>query len=111
MLSRTRLAAAALAALALPTLATAATAPRETVRPAFRHEIPSIPGKSLVSVVVSYPPGARSRAHRHAASAFVYAFVLSGAIRSRVDDGPAQALRIARTGVSARARTSRSSHR
>jgi quercetin dioxygenase-like cupin family protein len=29
-------------------------------------------------------------AHRHAASAFIYAYVLSGAIRSQVDDNPAK---------------------
>ena len=44
----------------------------------------------MVSVVVSYPPGAKSPAHRHAASAFIYAYVLSGAIRSQVGDDPAK---------------------
>ena len=35
-------------------------------------------------MVVSYPPGGESLAHRHASSAFIYAYVLSGAIRSQV---------------------------
>ena len=62
----------------------------ETVTPVFQRAIPNIPGRSMVVVVVSYPPGAKSAVHRHAPSAFIYAYVLSGAIRSQVDDGPAK---------------------
>ena len=40
----------------------------------------------MVSPVVSYPPGGRSPAHHHTPPAFIYAYVLSGAIRSQVDD-------------------------
>ena len=61
----------------------------EQVKPVFAHAIPNIEGKSLIAVVVSYPPGAKSPAHHHARSAFIYAYVLSGAIRSQVDDQPA----------------------
>ncbi|HEY7644990.1 MAG TPA: cupin domain-containing protein, partial [Hyphomicrobiales bacterium] len=35
-----------------------------------------------------YEPGASSPAHTHASSAFIYATVLEGAIRSQVNDGP-----------------------
>ncbi|MBP2290267.1 cupin domain-containing protein [Azospirillum rugosum] len=76
-----------LAALAAPA-ADAAQPRHETVTPAFHHAIPNIPGKNLLSVVVDYPPGGKSAPHRHAGSAFIYAYVLSGAIRSQVDDGP-----------------------
>jgi quercetin dioxygenase-like cupin family protein len=62
--------------------------PAETVTPNFQHAIPNIPGKSLTAVVVDYPPAAASRAHEHAKSAFIYAYVVSGAIESQVDDGP-----------------------
>ena len=71
-----------------PASAQQATARSETVTPAFRHAIPNIPGKSVIAVVVHYAPGAKSRPHHHAASAFVIAYVLSGAIRSQVNDGP-----------------------
>jgi quercetin dioxygenase-like cupin family protein len=57
------------------------------VTPAFREAIPNIPGKSLIAVVVDYPPGGKTPPHHHARSAFVTGYVLSGAIRSRVDDG------------------------
>lgn len=60
----------------------------ETVTPIFQHVIPNIPGKSLIAVVVDYAPGAASVAHKHAASAFIYAYVVSGDIESQVDDGP-----------------------
>ena len=49
-----------------------------------------VPGKSLVGVTVGYPPGAKSGAHYHAKSAFVMAYVISGAIRSQVDGEPAR---------------------
>jgi len=61
--------------------------PDETVTPVFRHDIPNVDRRTMVAVVVRYPPGGRSSVHRHAPSAFIYAHVLSGAIRSQVDDG------------------------
>jgi quercetin dioxygenase-like cupin family protein len=62
----------------------------EQVKPVFEHALPNAQGKRMVAVVVSYAPGAKSPAHHHAPSAFIYAYVLSGAIRSQVDDGPAK---------------------
>jgi quercetin dioxygenase-like cupin family protein len=56
----------------------------EQVKLAFEHEIPNIEGKRMVAVVVTYSPGAKSPAHHHAASAFIYAHVLSGSIRSQI---------------------------
>jgi quercetin dioxygenase-like cupin family protein len=61
----------------------------EEVKVVFEHAIPNIDGKRMVAVVVTYPPGGKSRPHHHAQSAFIYAHVLSGAIRSQVDDEPA----------------------
>ena len=66
----------------------------EEVKQVFEHAIPNIPGKSLVALVVTYPPGGKSRSHRHAGSAFIYAHVLSGAIRSQVNDEPARVYRV-----------------
>jgi quercetin dioxygenase-like cupin family protein len=59
----------------------------ETVTKNFEAAIPNIPGKSLVAVEVDYAPGAASPSHTHAKSAFIYAYVISGAIESKVDDG------------------------
>ena len=66
----------------------------EQVKPVFEHVIPNVEGKSMVAVVVSYPPGGKSPAHHHARSAFIYAYVLSGAIRSQVDDQPAKVYQV-----------------
>ena len=60
---------------------------------AVDNAIPNIPGKSILAVVVDYPPGARNAPHHHAPSAFVTAYVLEGAVRSQVDDGPAKVYR------------------
>jgi quercetin dioxygenase-like cupin family protein len=60
----------------------------ETVTPNFDHAITNIPGKSLIAVVVDYAPGGASSSHEHAKSAFIYAYVVSGAIESQVNDGP-----------------------
>ena len=66
----------------------------EQVRPVFEHPIPNIQGKSLIALVVTYPPGGRSPSHHHAKSAFIYAHVLSGAIRSQVGNQPAKVYRV-----------------
>jgi quercetin dioxygenase-like cupin family protein len=63
--------------------------PGDQVKVAFAGALPNVPGKSLTAVVVSYAPGGKSGAHHHAGS--VFAYVLSGAIRSQVStDGPAK---------------------
>ena len=66
----------------------------EQVKPVFEHVIPNAKGKSMVAVVVNYPPGGKSPAHHHARSAFIYAYVLSGAVRSQVGDEPPKVYRV-----------------
>ena len=66
---------------------------RETVTVVADVPITNLPGKRLVSRVIDYPPGGGTAPHRHARSAFIYAYVLSGEIRSQVDDGPARVYR------------------
>ncbi|MER1941864.1 cupin domain-containing protein [Castellaniella sp. FW104-16D08] len=58
----------------------------QTITQAFQQAIANAPGKSLTGVIVDYAPGVKSPPHRHGA-AFVLAYVLSGAIRSQVNDG------------------------
>ena len=76
--------------LAGPSIRTIGQAPTpraeepENVKRVFQRAIPTITGKNLTAVVVSYPPGGKSPPHRHARSAFIYAFVLSGAIRTGI---------------------------
>ena len=54
----------------------------------YEHVLPNVPGKSIKGVLVEYSPGGTSSAHTHPKSAFIYATVLEGAIRSSVNDGP-----------------------
>ena len=54
----------------------------------YEHALPNVPGKSIKSVLVEYNPGGTSSAHTHPKSAFIYATVLEGAIRSSVNNGP-----------------------
>lgn len=68
-----------------------------TVSVVFDQELPNVPGKSIRAVLVEYAPGAGSPSHRHPTSAFIYARVLEGAIRSKVNNGPE---RIYQTGES-----------
>src|SRR5262249_47618095 len=58
----------------------------ETVTKNFEAAIPNIPGKSLIALEVDYAPGGASPAHTHARSAFIYAYVISGAIESKVNN-------------------------
>lgn len=54
--------------------------PKPEVKTAFAESLPNVPGKTLTGVHVTYPPGGKSASHAHAGS--VYAYVLSGKIRS-----------------------------
>lgn len=82
---------AALPFATLPLAGATAAAPaakNAKVTLVYQHELPNVPGKSIKSVLVEYGPGGYSPAHLHPKSAFIYATVLEGAIRSQVNDGP-----------------------
>ena len=59
----------------------------DKVTPNFQQAIPNIPGKSLIAVVVDYPPGGASAPHTPAKSSFIHTYVVSGRIESKVNDG------------------------
>lgn len=75
-------------------LLSAGASAHETIAPGAKVSIvhdqplPNVPGKSMRAVLVEYEPGAGSPSHRHPASAFIYARVLQGAIRSKVNNEP-----------------------
>jgi quercetin dioxygenase-like cupin family protein len=50
--------------------------------------LPHVPGKSLTTVLVTYAPGAKSPAHRHAGSVTV--FMLKGTMESQLNYGPTE---------------------
>jgi quercetin dioxygenase-like cupin family protein len=70
------------------TPASADDAHKAKITVVFDHVLPNVPGKSMKGVLVEYGPGGSSAAHTHPGSAFIYATVLEGAIRSQVNNGP-----------------------
>jgi quercetin dioxygenase-like cupin family protein len=70
-------------------LATSANA--QTVQPQLSAALPNAPGKRMTVVTVNYAPGQKSGPHHHAGSAFLYARVLSGKVRSQVEGQDAAA--------------------
>ena len=73
-------------ALALANARVAASG--DKVTPTFAHKLATIPGKSLSVLTVDYAPGDASPPHRHADSAEIFAYVVSGSVRSKVNDEP-----------------------
>ena len=69
----------------------------EKVTPIFERALANAPGKKLVAVRLDYAAGAKSVPHHRAPSAFIYAYVLSGEIRSQVGN---ESVRVYRTGES-----------
>jgi quercetin dioxygenase-like cupin family protein len=63
----------------------------DAARPVFSRALPNVPGKALTAVVVDYAPGAKSVSHRHAG--VVFAYVVSGAVRSQLDGGETRVYR------------------
>ena len=74
-------------AFSMPGAVSAQDGEAQTVTKNFGAAIPNIPGKSLIALEVDYAPGAASPPHTHAKSAFIYAYVISGVIESKVNDG------------------------
>ena len=89
----TRLVCGMLLAPLILTPAFATDPSRAKITVVFDHALPNVPGKSMKGVLVEYAPGGSSPAHTHPKSAFIYATVLEGAIRSQVNDGPEKVYR------------------
>ncbi|MER6976286.1 cupin domain-containing protein [Streptomyces carpinensis] len=75
------------AAVASPA-AMASTHPTETLKLLLQQALPNVKGKTFTSAIVDFPPNASALPHRHG-RAFVYAYVLEGTVRSKLDDKPA----------------------
>ena len=67
--------------------------PRSQASKIFEQAMPNVSGKSLTAVIVDYPPGGASVPHHHAASGFIFAYVLSGTVRSQLEGGPVEVYR------------------
>lgn len=85
--------AATLAALSISG-ASADQPPASKVSLVFDQPLPNVPGKSMRGVIVDYAPGAASPSHRHPKSAFIYATVLEGEVRSSVNGSPEKVYKV-----------------
>ncbi|MGO4199598.1 cupin domain-containing protein [Rhizobium sp. YAF28] len=92
MLKSMTTAALALSLAAAPAFA-AQKAHNAKITVVFDHELPNVPGKSMRGVLVEYGPGGYNPAHTHAKSAFIYATVIEGEIKSKVNDGKEKVFR------------------
>ncbi|WP_133649178.1 cupin domain-containing protein [Paraburkholderia flava] len=67
--------------------------PGEAARPMTKvtvlscEPLPDVPGKTMTTTLVEFPPRAYTPAHRHPGS--VTAFVVEGTVRSQLEGGPA----------------------
>ncbi|XHS80359.1 cupin domain-containing protein [Burkholderiaceae bacterium UC74_6] len=77
---------ASLAAVLLCSVLLVSHASAADVKQLMVQPLPELPGKEVVMLEVSYPPGAKDMAHRHDAHAWVY--VLEGTIQMQLKDGP-----------------------
>lgn len=66
--------------------ADAAGRPATIVKPLSCEKLPNVPGKSMTTALVQFPPNAYSPRHRHPGS--VMAFVVKGTVRSQLEGGP-----------------------
>ncbi|MDX3234381.1 cupin domain-containing protein [Streptomyces sp. ME03-5709C] len=65
----------------------ASTRPSESLKPLFQQALPQVKGETFTSAIVELPPDASAQPHRHG-QAFVFAYVLEGTVRSKLDDKP-----------------------
>jgi quercetin dioxygenase-like cupin family protein len=65
------------------------------VTPLMTKELPDVPGKEALMLLVEYPPGSSDPVHRHNADAFIY--VLEGSVVMQVKGGKPVTLKAGQT--------------
>ncbi|TPI16897.1 cupin domain-containing protein [Mesorhizobium sp. B4-1-3] len=61
--------------------------PTTKVKPLSCEKLPNVPGRSITTALVEFPPNAYTPRHRHPGS--VTAFVIKGTLRSQMEGSPA----------------------
>jgi quercetin dioxygenase-like cupin family protein len=61
--------------------------PKTVVTPISCERLPNVPGKSITTAIVAFPPNGFTPRHRHPGT--VSAFVLKGTLRSQLEGAPA----------------------
>lgn len=63
------------------------TRPVPSITPVYKYALVNCPGKSIVGLLVDFPPNAATPPHRHG-GASVAAYVIKGALVNKMNDGP-----------------------
>ncbi|KAI8623003.1 cupin domain-containing protein [Xylariaceae sp. FL1651] len=63
--------------------------PLPSLTPAYQYKLANCPGKTILSMIVSFPPNASTPPHRHG-GASVSAYVLEGMLLNKMNDEPTQ---------------------
>jgi quercetin dioxygenase-like cupin family protein len=87
----------AVAALIIATHVQAHDSGQEKVTVLETHQMLNAPGKKAMTLTVDYAPGQASIAHSHSHSGSAIAYVLEGAVISRVNDGKALTYTVGQT--------------
>jgi quercetin dioxygenase-like cupin family protein len=61
--------------------------PVPSLAPVFQYKLVNCPGKTILGVIVDFPPNAASPPHRHG-GASIAAYVLEGTLLNKMNDGP-----------------------
>ncbi|KAH9205252.1 hypothetical protein DL95DRAFT_397794 [Leptodontidium sp. 2 PMI_412] len=61
--------------------------PHPIITPIYQHELPNCPGKSILSILVTFPPNASTPPHTHP-TAFVSVNVVSGYVYNKMNNNP-----------------------
>jgi quercetin dioxygenase-like cupin family protein len=64
-----------------------ASQPRGEEKLIFEQKLVTVPGRQLAALTVDYTPGGVSPAHHHGEDVEVFAYVVFGSVRSKVNDG------------------------
>jgi quercetin dioxygenase-like cupin family protein len=79
------------AAFGLGTVVAQQPMPPSKVTPLMKQAIPEYPGHEVTMITLDIPPGGGSGAHRHPGH-HTFGYVLEGAYKIKVDDGPERIL-------------------
>jgi quercetin dioxygenase-like cupin family protein len=84
-------AAAIAAAFSLGAVVAQQPTPANKVAPLMKQVIPEYPGHEVTMLTLDIPPGGGSAAHRHPGH-HIFGYVLEGAYKIKLDDGPERTL-------------------
>lgn len=65
--------------------------PAPTIQVAYRYELVNSPGKSIIGLLVRFPPNGSSPPHRHG-GASVVGYVIEGTLLNKMNDSPVKVI-------------------